>query len=69
MKARVFVLQGGRVQIFVDEGTPGEAKALTERILATLAANGVPLNQLGEVELHRTGVEHLHVQAEVQHDH
>ena len=29
MKARVFVLEGGKVHIFVDEGTFDEAKNLT----------------------------------------
>jgi len=69
MKARVFVLEGGQVHIFVDEGTFEEARALTETILARLVAQGLPLELLGEVEMHRSGVEHLHVQEEVQHDH
>lgn len=69
MEARVFVLTGGKVQIFVDEGTFEEAKELTGRILEILNAQGLPLELLGEVEMHRTGVEHAHVQEEVQHDH
>lgn len=69
MKARVFVLRGGKVQIFVDEGTFDEAKALTAQILAKLAAEGLPIELLGEVEMHRSGVEHVHVQGEVHHEH
>ena len=69
MKARVFVLNGGKVQIFVDEGTFDEAKKLTEQILAALAAQGMPLELVGEVEMHRSGVDHLHVQEGVHHDH
>jgi len=69
MKARVFVLEGGKIQIFVDEGTFDEAKDLTGRILATLEAQGVPLDLVGDVEMHRSGVEHAHVQEEVHNDH
>lgn len=69
MKARVFVLEGGKVHIFVDEGTFDEAKNLTETILARLVAQGLPLELVGEVEMHRSGADHLHVQEGVQHDH
>lgn len=69
MKARVFVLEGGRVQIFVDEGTFEEAKLLTETILGQLSAAGLPLEMVGEVEMHRSGADHVHVQETVKHDH
>jgi hypothetical protein len=68
MKARVFVLPGGKIQIFVDEGTFEEAQALTKLIIGRLQAAGLPIEQTSEIEMHRDGVEHVHVQEEVSHD-
>jgi hypothetical protein len=68
MKARVFVLEGGRIQVFVDEGTFKEATELTKRIIETFKAQGLPLELQGEIEMHRSGVEHAHVQGEVHHE-
>ena len=68
MQARVFVLPGGKIQIFVDEGTFEEAQALTKQIIGQLQAAGLPIELVGEVEMHRDGVEHVHVQEEVRHD-
>lgn len=69
MQARVFVLPGGKVQVFVDEGSFDEAQKLTQQILGILQAAGLPLELTGAVEQHRDGVEHVHVQEEVRHDH
>lgn len=58
---RVFVLPGGRVQIFVDTGSFPRAKAVTEQLLSTIQAQGLPVRMIGEVEQHRDGADHVHV--------
>jgi hypothetical protein len=68
MQARVFVLPGGKIQIFGDEGTGAEAETVTRQIIGLLQAAGLPVEIIGEVEMHRDGVEHVHVQEEVSHD-
>ena len=73
MKIRVFRLpiENGKVklQIFVDEGTFEEAQAATKRILAQLQAAGITFDEIGEIESHKTGSEHVHVTQEVHLDH
>jgi hypothetical protein len=65
MKGRVFILPEGKIQLFVDEGTEEEARALTKKVFAQLRAAGVPLQQTSDIELHRTpGVEHVHIHQE-----
>jgi hypothetical protein len=62
LQARVFVLPGGRVQIFIDTGSFPEARAATERLLDTMEAESVGLQMTGEIEQHRDGADHVHVQ-------
>ena len=72
LKARVFVLPGGRIQMFIDSGSFAQAKAATGQVLATLQAQGVEVQMIGEVESHRTGGDHVHVQQQrgiQQYDH
>lgn len=69
MKVRIIVLPGGKLQIFVDEGTFEEAAQATRAILADLSAQGVPIQSVGDIEQHRDGVSHVHVIQEVRHDH
>ena len=69
MKARVFVLPDGNIQIFVDEGNFVEAKAKTEALLAQLKAQGLPVEMVGQVEQHKDDVSHVHVQSDVYHHH
>jgi hypothetical protein len=74
VKIRVFRLptEDGkiRLQIFVDEGTFAEAQEATKRILAKLRAEGITFDEIGEIESHRTGGDHVHVQQqEEQHEH
>lgn len=68
-KLRVFVLPQGKIQIFVDEGSEEEARSATRTVLAELKAAGIPFSEIGAVELHRTGSDHVHVLSEVHLDH
>jgi hypothetical protein len=68
MQMRVIVLENGTIQIFGDEGPFDEARQATERVLALLAAQGVPVEQVGEIEQHRPDVEHVHLSEEVRRD-
>ncbi len=68
MKMRGFVLPGGTVQVFVDEGTFEEARAATNAMLAQLQAQGLPVELVGQIEQHKGDVTHVHVhQAANQH--
>ncbi|MGH2505870.1 MAG: hypothetical protein ACRDHZ_00385 [Ktedonobacteraceae bacterium] len=67
-QVRVFVLPGGKLQIFVDEGTEDEARIATRTVLAKMQAAGILLSEVGEVEMHRTGGTHVHVVEEARHD-
>ena len=67
-RTRIILLPGGKLQVFVDEGTDLEARQISEGVLATLQAAGIPLESIGEVEFHRTGAEHVHVENEVRLD-
>ena len=73
MKIRVFRYSDSdgkvKLQIFVDEGTFEEAQAATKRILAQLQTAGITFDEIGEIESHKTGSEHIHVQQEVHLDH
>ncbi len=68
-RTRIILLPGGKIQVFVDEGTDEEAKAISEGVVATLKAAGIPLESIGEVEFHRTGSDHVHIEQEVRLDH
>lgn len=68
IQARVFLLPGGKIQIFIDNGTEEEAKIATRAILAKMAASGIKLAEIGEIELHRTGGEHVHVVTDVEQE-
>ena len=72
MKIRVFRLptEDGKVrlQIFVDDGTFEEAQAATKLILAKLQAEGITFDEVGEIESHRTGGDHVHVHQEERHE-
>lgn len=68
MQMRVVALPDGTIQIFGDEGPFEEARQATERLLALFAAQGVPVELVGEIEQHRPDVEHVHLQEEVRHD-
>lgn len=65
---RVFVLPGGKIQIFVDEGTEEEARLATRAVLTQLKASGIPFSDISDIELHRTGGTHVHVTQEVKHE-
>jgi hypothetical protein len=68
VQARVFILPGGKIQVFIDSGTEEEAKLATRAILAKMAASGIKFAEVGEIELHRTGGEHVHVVTDVQQE-
>lgn len=65
LKARVFVLPGARMQVFIDSGTFSQAKAATEQLLQAVKAQGLGLQQTSEVEQHRSDVDHVHVRQAV----
>jgi hypothetical protein len=69
MKARVFVLPNGEIQIFVDEGTFAEAQVATRAIVARLGAEGVPAEIVGAIEQHRADVTHVHIHQDEHHHH
>ena len=69
IQVRVILLSGGKLQIFVDNGTQEQATDATKRVLAQLQASGIPLSTIGEIELHRSGADHVHVTSEVHLDH
>jgi hypothetical protein len=73
-QVRIFVLPGGKVQVFVDKGEDEvsdpsfeEAQAITAKVLNHLQACGVEVKQQGEVESHRVGVGHVHVLQHAYH--
>jgi hypothetical protein len=68
MQMRVIALPDGTIQIFGDEGPFEEARQATERLLALLAEQGVPVELVGEIEQHRPDVEHVHLREEVRRD-
>ncbi len=65
MKARLFRLPEGQIQIFVDEGSFEEAQAFTSTLIAQLQAQGIPAELVGKIEQHRDDVQHVHVQHDV----
>ena len=65
MKIRMFALPGGRIEVFVDEGTFEEAKMATEAIFQRMQANGLPVELNGKIEQHRDDVTHVHVHHDV----
>ncbi len=68
VELRVFVIPGGKLQIFVDKGTDEDAIAATKKVLARLKADGISFASIGEVEFHRDGGQHVHVVTEVQNE-
>lgn len=69
---RVFVLPGGKLQVFVDgNGVSFEdAQTATLQVLGQLCAQGLDVQQTSEIEQHRdAGVHHVHVKGttNVQH--
>lgn len=71
MEVRVFVLPGGKLQVFIDGNgvTFEEARAVTERVLGQLQAQGVPAEMIGDVEMHKDGVHHVHVPQTIKSSH
>jgi hypothetical protein len=65
MKARLFRLPEGQIQIFVDEGSFEEAQAFTSTLIAQLQAQDIPVELVGKIEQHRDDVTHVHVQHDV----
>ena len=71
-EVRVFVLPGGKLQVFVDgNGVSFEdAQTATLQVLGQLRAQGLDVQQTSEIEQHRdAGVSHVHVKGNthVQH--
>ena len=53
MKARIVITAGGRISVFVDEGTLERGRQAIERFFAGLAAQDVAVEWDGKVEQHR----------------
>jgi len=68
-EVKVFVLPKGQLQIFVDNATDDEAVRIINAVLSQLQQVGVPLSDIGEIEFHRKGGEHVHVISEVRVEH
>lgn len=71
-EVRVFVLPGGKLQVFVDgNGVSFEdARLATLRVLAQLRAQGLDVEQTSEIEQHRdAGIDHVHVKGNVNVQH
>ena len=69
---RVFVLPGGKLQIFVDGNGVSfdEAKVATLQVLAQLRAQGFDVEQTSEVEQHKdANVHHVHVEGNINVEH
>lgn len=74
VQARVFILPGGKLQVFIDSGTDEQAIEATQAILTRLKASGMEFDEVGDIEFHRDGrSDHIHViqqtQQEMKHDH
>lgn len=69
MDVRVFILPGGKLQVFVDgDGVTFEqARAATEQVIGQLQAQGIPAEMIGDVEMHKDGVHHVHVRQAITH--
>jgi hypothetical protein len=69
VQARVFILPGGKLQIFIDSGTDDQAVEATQAILAKLKASGMEFDEVGDIEFHRDGrSDHIHVTHEIQQE-
>lgn len=65
---RVFLLSGGNIQVFVDNGTFEQAERITRSLLTTLSAQGLEVKLgPGGVEQHKPDVPHVHVQVKQTH--
>jgi hypothetical protein len=69
MRARIIIALDGSMAVFVDEGTPEEAAALSQRIYQVIGQT-VPIASLSEPEQHRHAAQHVHTHAHTEvHDH
>ena len=70
MEIKVFVLPSGSIQI-MDDGQVSfeQAKQITDAVIAQLQASGVEFSEIGTVEQHRVGVEHVHITGGVNVQH
>ncbi|WP_322489388.1 hypothetical protein [Chloroflexus sp.] len=70
MEIKVFVLPGGKVQIFVDGQVSFEqAQQITKAVIAQLQAGGVEFSEIGTVEQHKDGASHVHITGGVHVQH
>jgi hypothetical protein len=70
MEIKVYVLPGGQLQIFVDGSnvTYDQAAAATVKLLERLQAQGIPIEQVSQIEQHKdAGVSHVHIIQEARH--
>lgn len=66
MEVKVIVLPGGKLQIFVDGQVSFEqATQITKTVLAQLNAAGIEISEVGPVEQHKDGAEHVHIAGNV----
>lgn len=66
MQIKVYALPGGQLQVMVDDASFEEAQQATQTLLAHLQASGLPVELAGQIEQHKAGVSHVHVQQKVQ---
>ncbi len=65
MQVKVYALPGGQLQVMVDDASFEEAQNVTQTLLAHLKASGLPVELAGQVEQHKAGISHVHVQQKV----
>ena len=71
-EVRVFVLPGGKLQVFVDGNDVSfeDAELATLQILDQLRAQGLDVTQTSGIEQHRDpGVHHVHVKGNINVQH
>lgn len=65
MQIKVYALPGGQLQVMVDDASFEEAQQATQTLLAHLNASGLPIELTGQIEQHKAGVSHVHIQQQV----
>jgi len=67
-KVDVFVLPGGKIQVFINDATDEEAVAISKKVMEKLKISGLNFDSTQEPEFHKDGGDHVHVINEVQNE-
>lgn len=66
MQVKIYVLPSGQLQVMVVDASFEEAQNVTQTLLTHFKASGLPVELAGQIEQHKAGVGHVHVQQKVQ---